>query len=192
MAHCILLVLPPDPLANRAKAALEPILGHLQKTIICQRRLEASSEVHTLDLGELETTKESSQGDSTFENSGNPLACEFCTTTHPTQCFQLDRVRLVLDRRLLPGLIINFSARLLPFTSNTRLVACHSVRLRPPVLDLICGRRKRHRGFWGFSIGNRRVLKGICLNSCGSRGGLMRANQKSPQSMTMSEESRTA
>ena len=84
MAHRILLVLPPGPFANRAKAALEPILSCLQKTIICQRGLEASSEVHTLDLGELETTKESPQGDPTLENSGYPLAGRFRTTTHPT------------------------------------------------------------------------------------------------------------
>ena len=81
MAHGILLVPPPDPLANRAKAALKSILCHLQKTVICQTRLETSLEVHTLDLDELETTKESFQGDSTLENSGNPLAGEFRTTT---------------------------------------------------------------------------------------------------------------
>ena len=81
MAHRILLVLPPDPLAIPAKATLKPILGHLQKAVICQTRLEPSLEVHALDLGELETTKESFQGDSTLENSGNPLAGEFRTTT---------------------------------------------------------------------------------------------------------------
>jgi hypothetical protein len=81
MAHRILLVPPPDPLANCAKAALKPILNRLQKPIICQTRLEASLEVHTLDLGEPEATKESSQGDSILENSGNPLAGEFRTTT---------------------------------------------------------------------------------------------------------------
>ena len=80
MAHRILLVPPPDPLANCAKAALKPILGHLQKTIICQTRLEASLEVHTLDLGELETTKESSKGNSTVKNYENPLAGKFRTT----------------------------------------------------------------------------------------------------------------
>ena len=80
MAHRILLVRPPDPLANCAEATLKSILSHLQKTVICQTRLETSLEVHALDLGELETTKESSQGDSTLENSRNPLACEFRTT----------------------------------------------------------------------------------------------------------------
>src|SRR5258706_1895696 len=164
MAHRILLVPPPDPLANRAKAAFEPILCYLQKTIICQTRLETSLEVHTVDLGKLETTKESPQGDSILENSGNPLAGEFHTTTPPTQFSQPDRVRLVFGRWLLSGLIINFLARLLPFVSNTRLMACHSARLRSPVLDLICERRKRHRGCWGFGIGNQRVLKGTCLN----------------------------
>jgi hypothetical protein len=84
MAHRSLLVPPPDPLANCAKAALKPVPGHLQKPIICQTRLEPSLEVHSLDLVELETTKESSQGDSILENSGNPLAGEFRTTTLPT------------------------------------------------------------------------------------------------------------
>ena len=81
MAYRILLILPPDPLAIRAEATLKSILGHLQKTIICQTRREASWELHSLDLGELETTKESFQGNSTLENSGNPLAGEFDTTT---------------------------------------------------------------------------------------------------------------
>ena len=81
MPHYILLVPPPDPLANCAKAALKSILGHLQKTVICQTRHEASLEVHTLDLGEFETTKESFQGNSTLENSGNPLAGKSRTTT---------------------------------------------------------------------------------------------------------------
>ena len=84
MAHRILLVPPPDPLTNCAKATLKPILGHLQKTIICQTRLEASLEVHTLGLGELETTKESFQGNTTLENSRNPLASKFRTTTQLT------------------------------------------------------------------------------------------------------------
>jgi hypothetical protein len=66
-------------------------------------------EVHTLDLGELETTKESFQGDSILEGSGNPLAGEFCTTTQPAQRFQLDRIRLVLGRWLLSGPVIDFS-----------------------------------------------------------------------------------
>ena len=81
MAHGILLVLPPNPLTDCAKATLKPILGHLQKTVICQTRREASWELHSLDLGELETTKESSQGNPTLKNSENPLAGEFRTTT---------------------------------------------------------------------------------------------------------------
>ena len=188
MAHCILLVF---PLADRAKAALEPILGHLQKAVICQTRLEASSEMHTLNFGELETTKESSQGDSTPENSGDPLAGKFRTTTHPTQRFQLDWVRLVVGRWLLSGLIIDFPERPLPFTGNIKLVACHSPRLHSPVLDLLCGRGKRHRNFGGFIIGNRGDLKGICFNICGSNGGLMRTNQKPPQNINKSKGGRT-
>ena len=87
MAHCILLVLPPHPLTDFAKAALKTILGRLHKTIICETRHEASLEIHTLDLDELETTKKSFQGDSTIENSGDPLAGIFHTTTRPAQCF---------------------------------------------------------------------------------------------------------
>ena len=86
MAHRILLVLPPHSLTGFAKAALKTILGRLQKSIICQTRPEASLEIHTLDLSELETTKESFQGDSTIENSWNPLAGKFRTTTRPAQC----------------------------------------------------------------------------------------------------------
>ena len=74
MAHRILLT-------NCAKATLKPILGHLQKTMICQTKLEASWKFRALDLGVLETTKESFQGNFTLENPGNPLAGEFCTTT---------------------------------------------------------------------------------------------------------------
>ena len=190
MAHGVLLVLPPDPLASCAKAALKPILGHLQKTIVCQTRLEASLEVHTLDLGELETTKESSEGNSAIENSENPLAGKFRTTTQPAQCFQHDRVRLVLGRWLLSGLIIDFLGRLPPFMGNTRLVAYHSAMLRLAVLDLICRRRKRNRGRLGISVGNQRVLEGTRLNICGPGGALVEANQKSPQSTSKSEEDR--
>ena len=177
MAHRVLFILPPDPLANCAKAALKPTLCHLQKPIICSTRLEASSEVHTLDLGELETTKESSQSDSTVENSGNPLADKFRTAAQPTQRFQPGGVRLVIDCWLLPGLVIDSPDRFLPFEDNTRLVACHSARLRAPVFDLICGRRERHKGVLGFSIGNQRVFTGTCLSVWGSRGGLMETNQ---------------
>ena len=118
MAHRVLFILPPDPLSNCAKAALKPTLSYLQKSMICQIRLEASSEVHTLDLGELETTKESFQGDSTIENPGNPLAGEFCTATQPAQRFQPGGVSLVIDRWLLPWLVIDSPGRLLPFANN--------------------------------------------------------------------------
>jgi hypothetical protein len=108
MAHRSLLVPPPDPLANCAKATLKPTLGHLQEPIICQTRLETSSEVHTLDLIELETTKEGFQGDSILENSVNPLTGKFRTSTKPAQRLQLDWVRFVPGRRLLSGLVIDF------------------------------------------------------------------------------------
>ena len=184
MAHCVLFVPPPGPLANCAKAALKPVLGDLKKPMICQKRLEASQEVHILDLGKLEATKESSQGDPVLENYGNPLAGELRTTTQPAQCFKFDRVGLVLDRWLLSGLVIDSPDRLLPFVDNTGLVACYSAGL---MLDLICGGRERRRRPLRLSIGNQRNFKGICLHSCGSRGELMETSQKSSQSIRRSE-----
>lgn len=72
--------------------------------------------------------------------------------------------------------------QLLPLVNNTRLVACHCAGLCSPVLDLICGRVERHRGFSGFGIGNQGIFKGTCLNICGFRGGLVETNQKPPRS----------
>ena len=83
MAHRILLVLPPDPLANCAEAALKPVLGHLQKTMICQTKLEASWKFRALDLGELETTKESFQGNFTLENPGRRILYHHVTGIMP-------------------------------------------------------------------------------------------------------------
>ena len=172
MAHRILLVPPPHSLTDFAKAALKPILGRLQKSIICQTRPEASLEIHTLDLGELETTKEGFQGDSTIENSGNPLAGEFHTTAQLAQCFQLDWVWLVLGCWLLSGPIMDSPDRLLPFADNAGLVACHSPRLRMPALDLVCG-----RVFLGFNIGHQQNFEGACSNIRSSSGGLLKTDQ---------------
>jgi len=187
VAHCVLFVPPPDPLANCAKAALKPILGDLKKPMICQKRLEASYEVHILDLGKLEATKESSQGDPILENYGNPLTGELRTTTQPAQCFKFDRVELILGRWLLSGLVIDSPDRLLPFVDNTGLVARYSAGLRSPMLVMICEGRERCRRPLRFSIGNQRDFKGTCLNSRGSRGVLMETNQEPSQSIHESE-----
>jgi len=181
MAHRILLVHPPDPLTNRAKTALKPILGLLQKSIICQTRIKASLELHILDLGELETTNQRFQRNATFEGSGNPLAGEFRPTTQPAQHFQLERIRLVLGCWLLSWLVIDSPGRPFPFAGNMRLVACHSTRA---AIDLMCGRRVGYRCLLGFNIGNQRDFKGACLNICGSRGGLMETDQEYPSEKT--------
>jgi len=157
MAHRIPLVLPPHPLTNWAETALKPIVGHLQKSIIYQARLEASWEAHTLDLGELQVTKKSPEGHSTDEGSRNPLAGKFHTTTQPAQRFQLERVRLVLGCWSPSGPVMDFPDRPLPPANNVRLVARDSARWCLPTLDLICGRRGGHRGLLGLNIRNQRV-----------------------------------
>jgi len=186
MAHRILLIHPPDPLTDRAKAALKPILDLLQKSIICQTRLEASLEFHPLDLGELETTNQSFQRNFTLEGSGNPLAGEFRPATQPAHRFQLKGVRFVLGCWLLSRLVIDSPGRPLPFTGNTRLVACHSAGLRSLAIDLMYGRRVGYRCLLGFNIGSQRAFKGACFNICGSRGGLMETDQKYPSGQTES------
>ena len=81
MAYRVLLVLPPYPLTDRAKATLEDIVGLLQKAIICQTQIKSTREVNTLDLGELETTSERTQSDLIFEYGENPLAGKVSATT---------------------------------------------------------------------------------------------------------------
>jgi hypothetical protein len=108
MTHRILLVLPPYPLNDCAKTAHKHILSLLQKSIICPTRFEASLEVHALNFGELETTNQTFQGDPIFEDAGDPLTGEICATTQAAQRLQLDRIRLVLDRWLPSGLVMDF------------------------------------------------------------------------------------
>lgn len=149
MAYCILFVLPPDSLVHYAKAALKPIPDRLQKSIIRQTRREASVKIHTLDLGELETTQESFQGDSTIKNFENPLARKIHTTTLPAQCLQLDRVWLVLDWWVLYGSVPG------------RLPSANNIAgLGSLTRDLICRKRDNYRGLLGFTIGNQWVFKG--------------------------------
>jgi len=135
MTNCILLVLPPYSLTTCTKAALESILGLLQKAIIRKTGLEAAQKVHSLDLGQLETTNESNGGDSIFEHHGNPLAREVGTATQAAQGLQLDRIRLILGCRLLSGLVIDSPYS--PFVGDPRLVAYHAARFRLPAFDLI-------------------------------------------------------
>ena len=191
MAHRILLVLPPHPLTSCAKTALKPTVGHLEKSIICQTRLEASLEAHTLDLGELQATKESSEGHSTNESSRNPLASKFHTTAQPAQRFQLDRVRLVLGCWPPSGPVMDFPDQSLPSANNMRLVARGSARLCLPALDLICGRREGHGGPLVLNIGNQKGFNGACINIPSFSGGLMETSQKSPWNIHKYEDSRT-
>ena len=135
MTNCILLVLPPYSLTNCTKAAFKPILGLLQKAIIRQTGLEAARKVHARDLGQLETTNESAEGDPVFEHRENPLTGEVGTATQAARGLQFARIGLILRRRLLPGLVINSPN--FPFVGNPRLVAYHAARLRSPGLDLI-------------------------------------------------------
>jgi len=135
MTNCILLVLPPYSLTTCTKAALKPTLGLLQKAIIRQTGLEAARKVHALDLGQLETTNESVEGDSIFEHRGNPMTGEVGTTTQAAQGLQFARIGLILGYRLLSGLVINSPCS--QFVGNPGLVAHHSARLRSPGPDLI-------------------------------------------------------
>ena len=100
MADRILLVLPPNPLTDLAKATFEIVIGLLQKAIICPIGLESAREIHALNFGELETTDESVEGNPIFEDYGNPLACEIGTTTPPARGLQLDRIGLIFGRWL--------------------------------------------------------------------------------------------
>ena len=91
MAQRVLLVLPPYPLTDCAKAALEDIIGLLQKPIICETQLKSTREIKGLDLGELETTSERTQSDPILEYCENPLAGKVGTTTPLPRGSQRDR-----------------------------------------------------------------------------------------------------
>ena len=105
VAYRVLLVLPPYPLTDRAKATLEGIIDLLQKAIICETQLKSTRENNALDLGELETTSERTQSDLIFECYENPLAGEVGTTMPPPRGPQLDGIGLVLGRWLPSGLV---------------------------------------------------------------------------------------
>jgi len=182
MAHCILLILPPYPLTDCAKAALKAVIGLLQKTIVCPTGLEAAWKVHALDLGELETANESLQRDAIPEECENPLAGKVGTTTPTARGLQLDRIWLVLGCWLLARLVIDPPFRPGPCANNPGLVACYSVGLCSLVLVVIQGRKegRRHRcrrSLFGFTIGNQWVPKGLRLYSHISRDRLFETSQ---------------
>jgi len=169
MPHCILLVLPPYPLTDCAKAALKIIVGLLQKAIVCPTGLETAWKVHALDLGELETANESRQSNSILEDCENPLAGEVGTTTPLATGLQLDRIWLILSCWLLAGLVIDPLPRPGLYAKNPGLVACHSMRLCSLVLVMIQGRREGRgqrcrRSLLRLIIGNQRVPKGLRLD----------------------------
>ena len=130
MADRILLVLPPHPLTDRAKATLKIAIDLLQKPIICQTGLETTTEIHSLNLGKLETTSERSSSDTVLENCENPLAGEVGTTTPPPRGSQLDRIGFILGRWLPSRLVIDPLSLPFPFANNLGYVSCHSARLR--------------------------------------------------------------
>ena len=107
MAHGILLVLPPSPLTDCAKATLETVISLLQEAVICPIGLESTREIHALDFGKLETTDESFESNPIFEDYREPLAGEIGPTTPPARGLQLDRIGLILGCWLLSGFVIN-------------------------------------------------------------------------------------
>jgi len=182
MPHCILLVLPPYPLADCAKAALKAVVGLLQKAIVCPTGLEAAWKVYALDLGELETANESLQSDSILEDCEHPLAGKVCTTTPPARGLQLDRIWPILGCWLLSGLVIDPASRPGLSANNPGLVACHSVGLCSMVLVAIQGgkegcRHRCRRSLLRFTIGSQRVTKGPRPDSHISRDRLFRTSQ---------------
>jgi len=182
MAHCILLVLPPYPLTDCAKAALKAIVGLLQKAIVCPTGLEAARKVHALDLSELETANESPQSDAILEDCENPLAGKVGTTAPPARGLQLDRIWLILGCWLLSGLVIDPLFRSGLCMNNPGLVTCYSVGLCLLVLVVIQGRKEGRRyrcciSLFRFTTGNQKVPNGPRLDSHISRDRLFKTSQ---------------
>ena len=166
MAYRVLLVQPPHPLTDCAKATFKTVIGSLQEAVICPTGLESTREIHALDFGELEGTDESFESNTIFEDYGNPLASEIGPATPPARGLQLDRIGLIIGCWLLPGL------GPLPGADDPRLVAYDSARLGWRTLDLVCWRGEWHNGPVGFEIGNQRILSGTWIDSYGSRSRL--------------------
>ena len=182
MAHCVLLVLPPYPLTDRAKATLKDVIDLLQKAIICEIQLKSTREINGLDLGELETTRERTQSDIIFEYYENPLAGKVSATTPLAQGLQLDRIGLVLDRWLPSGLVKD-SLSQPPLCADTLwLVPCHPVRLHShtPVLIQVRGEGRAHRytSLLRFAPGDKIFPKGTSLDDCGLGGQLFESSQE--------------
>ena len=182
MAQRVLLVLPPYPLTDCAKAALEDIIGLLQKAIICETQIKSAREINGLDLGELETTSERTQSDPILEYYENPLAGKVGTTMPLPRSSQLDRIGLVLGRWLPSGLIKDSLSEPFLCADNLWLVLYHSVRLHSHALVLIQrrgeGRRHKCRPLLGFATGDKLVPKGTGIDGRGFRGRLF---ERSPE-----------
>ena len=176
MAQRVLLVLPPYPLTDCAKAALEDIIGLLQKPIICETQLKSTREIDGLDLGKLETTSEHTQSDLIFEYCENPFACKVGTTTPLPRGSQRDRIGLVLCGWLPSRLVKHSLSQPLLCADDLWLVPCHSVRLHSHAPVLIQGRGERHRYkcryLVRFATGDKTVLKSTGLDGRGLRGQL--------------------
>ena len=154
MTNRILLVLPPNPLTDRAKATLKPVISLLQEAVICPIGLESTREIHALDFDELETTYESFESNPIFEDYGDPLAGEIGTTTPPARGLELDRIGFILGCWLLSGLVIHSPRCPLPGADDPGLVAYDSARLGWATLDGICWRVEGHNGLLGLEIGD--------------------------------------
>ena len=182
MAYRVLLVLPPYPLTDRAKAALEDIIGLLQKPIICETQLKSTREINALDLGELETASERTQSDLMFEYYENPLAGKVSATTPLARGSQLDRIGLILGRWLPSGLGNDSLSQPFLCANNLWLVPCHSVRLHSHVPVLIQGRGEgrghKCRPLLGFAAGDKMFPKGTGLGGCVFRRQLFESSQE--------------
>ena len=176
MAYRVLLVLPPYPLTDRAKATLEDIIDLLQKPIICETQLKSTREINGLDLGELETTSERTQSDLIFEYYENPPAGKVSATTPLARDLQLDTIGLVLGSWLPSGLVKYSLSQPILCTGNLWSIPCYSVRLHSHAPVLIQGRgegrRRKCRLLLGFAAGDKVVPKGAGINGGGLRGEL--------------------
>src|SRR5258708_40341466 len=123
MTDRILLVLPRNPLTDRAKATFKPVIRPLQKAVICPTGRESTTEIHALDFGELEMADESFESNSVFEHDGNPLAGEGGATTPPARRLQPDRIGLVVGCWLPSRLVVHSLGCPLPGAGDPGLVA---------------------------------------------------------------------
>ena len=135
--------------------------------------LEPAREIHALDFGELEATDESFESNTLFEYYGNPRAGEVGTTTPSARGSQLDRIGLILGRRLHSRSVINPPCRPFPGADGPRLVACHSAWLTSAVISW---RREGFDGLLGIKSGNMEIPS---RTSAGAGSQLSETNQGS-------------